>query len=195
MKKIMLSIAAAGVLSSGAFAGGDIAPVPVPVEENHWYVGGAIAAMSTYGDDLDWFSVTSDQDRTGGIVAIAGYEFNQYLAIEGRFNWGVITGDFSKNYQASIFLKPMYPVTEDFTIYGLVGYGYVNIDGEDGWPDWYSGGSLQWGLGLSYDLNEDWTLFADYTWLLHDETPDQPFPSGSTDFSHDAITVGVLYHF
>lgn len=193
MKKLMLSVAAAGVLSTGCFAGGDI--VPVPVEEYSWYVGGAGAIMSTYADKLDWFNVTAGQDRTGGIVALVGYEFNPYIAIEGRFNYGAFTGDISKNCQASIFLKPMYPVTEDFTVYGLLGYGYVNIDGNHGYPNWLDKGSFEWGLGLSYDLDEEWTIFADYDWLLHDEQANASFDGKGTNLSHEAITIGALYHF
>ena len=196
MKKALVTTLMAAVIGGSLQAGGDIAPVvPMPADDSGFYVGGGLAAVSTYGDDLSWFDETSGQDRTGALVGIVGYQFNRYVAVEGRAGFGVITGDFSENYNVSLFVKPMYPVTDAFTVYGLLGYGWVNIDGYHGYPDIASTGSFQWGLGAGYKLDDNWELFADYTWLLHNEDADHPLPDGSRDVSHEMFTVGALYHF
>ena len=196
MRKVLMKIVAVAALTIGVQGGGDIAPVaPMPADNSGFYAGGGLAAVSTYGHKLNWFDETIGQDRTGALVGIIGYQFNPYIAVEGRAGFGVITGDFSENYEFSLFLKPMYPVTDALTVYALLGYGYVNVDGYHGHPDLTSTGSFQWGLGAAYKLDERWSLFADYTWLLHNKDADNALPDGSRDLSHEMFTVGVLYRF
>jgi opacity protein-like surface antigen len=106
----------------------------------------------------------------------------------------------------------MYPVTEDFNVYALIGYGVVKSEATDGdapAPAYRVGetivdeGSFQWGLGLNYQFNEHWTIFADYTRLLNEESiPPKPLyaddvPAGRTwdKISVDRVNVGVIYRF
>jgi len=196
MKKTMMSLAAAIALASVVQAGGDVAPMaPVTVEKSGLYVGAGLAAVSTYGGDLDWFSGTGGQDRLGALVGILGYRFNRYIALEGRGSIDIYGGDFTDIADFSLFLKPIYPVTEEWELYALLGYGWVNIDGDGGWRDIVNTGTFQWGLGTSYEFMNRWSVFADYAWLLNDETADVPMPDGSPDVSQDMFTMGVTYRF
>jgi len=213
MKKILIAAAVAAVLGSSAEAGGDIVPV-VPVAssgQSCWYVGVGGSARSLYGGDLDWTSdSTAGQDKVGDLFAVAGCRFHKYLAVEGRVGKSFFDLDYSDSWYASIFLKPIYDVTEDFSVYGLLGYGYIKAEYEDGdvpgpadkiGDTIVSTGSFQWGLGASYDINEDWTIFADYVWMLNDKSmsPRKLYhydaPGRWDHLSIDSINVGVLYHF
>jgi len=216
MKKSIRAIAAALVLSGiAAQAGGDIVPVvdPVPVENgcrDGFYVGGAVAIQRMYAGNKSWSAYELGQDKTVPLVGILGYKFNCYLAVEGRISQTVYEEDYADILTYSIFLKPMYPVTEDFNVYALIGYGVVDAkktDGQTPAPSNEIGdtivnkGSFQWGFGLSYDINEKWSLFADYTRLMNKQSiPPQKLyyydaPNAWDHISDDSINVGVTYRF
>ena len=200
MKKILLSSAL--LFGAIAYAGGDYIPTVEPVQQpvaaataSNFYAGMGLSAMTTYGKKQDWFSETTGQDRTGGIVGILGYQFIPNLAIEGRLGVGIFSGDYSESTNASIFLKPSYNVTEDVKVYGLLGFGWVKIDGKKGYSDIAKSTSPQFGLGASYRVKENIDIFADYSWLLHDKKAKTMLPDESSKVSHDALTVGLYYHF
>lgn len=200
MKKIVLSTAV--LLSSLLYGGGSYVPAPEPVPTpnvssapSQFYAGLGLAAVSTYGKKLKWFDGQAGQDRSGAIVGILGYQFMPNIAVEGRLSYGAISTDFSKSLTASVFLKPSYNVTNEIAIYGLVGFGWVKIDGKNGYGDIVKKVSPQIGLGASYKMQENIDVFADYTWLLHDKTAKTAMPDGSAKVSHEALTVGVNYHF
>ena len=200
MKKIVLSITI--FLSTMLYSGGNLMPAPelMPTQvaqsaPSKFYAGLGLAALSTYGKKLNWFNAKIGQDRTGAIVGILGYQFMPNLAVEGRLSYGAVTGDFSKSLNASIFLKPSYNITNEIALYGLVGFGWVKIDGKNGHADIAKTVSPQIGLGASYKIQDNIDIFADYTWLLHDKKAKSLMPDGSTKVSHEAFTVGAIYHF
>jgi len=192
---------AATILSSLLYAGGNVvAPIkpvaPIPAaESNNYYLGLGAAALSTYGHKLNWFKATSGQDRTAAIVGIVGYKFNNNFALEGRLSYGAITGDFSKSTNISIFIKPSYDINDKVSLYGLFGLGWVKIAGTNGYADIAKKVSPQLGLGASYKVKSNIDLFADYTWLLHNAKAKTTLPDGNTKVSHEAFTLGFLYHF
>ncbi|ADV46982.1 outer membrane protein [Nitratifractor salsuginis] len=213
-KKIRKYVGGWVVLSSLLLAGGDVAPVPVVPVENGTsclYIGGGVGARSLYADKLDWgFDTILGQDKVADLFAVAGCRFHKYLAIEGRIGKSFFERDYSDSWYASIFLKPIYDVTNDFSVYGLLGYGYTHAEKYDGHvpapaneigDTIVSTGSFQWGLGASYDINEKWTLFADYVWMLHNKSiPPQKLynydpPKRWHKLSIDNINIGLLYHF
>ncbi len=204
MNKVILSVCAVAAMSSLGFAGGKkVAPAVVPVvavpvveELSGFYAGLGIAAMSVRDSSVsvDLFNPTVGQERVGNVAFLAGYNFNEYIAVEGRY-----TTSFSYDEQVemdgwSLFVKPQYPVTEDFSVYALLGYGGVNLDGQSGILALANmdDTTFQWGLGVSYMVMENVSLFADYTWLANDI-------DGETTIGNkidvDAFTVGVNYHF
>jgi len=197
MKKIFITSIIA--LYSIVNAGGYVEPAPQPIPQvqtqSNWYAGLGLAAISTYGNKLKWFNEQTGQDRTGAIVGILGYQFMPNFAVEGRLSYGGIENGFTKNLNASLFLKPSYNITNEISIYGLLGFGWVKIDGNNGYGDIANTVSPQLGLGASYKIKKNVDIFADYTWLLHNKSAKTVMPDGSTDVSHEAFTAGLIYHF
>ena len=217
MKKFTLSVAAVMAMSTFAIAGGDIAPVEPVVEapvavasDAGFYAGIAYGAVSTEFDaSLGTEAISLDIDHST-IMFQAGYQFNTYLAVEGRYWTAVSDADTSFTYTDSanpenneygsedldddsnawgIYLKPMYPVANAFTVYGLVGYGNVELDIEGISSD---ESSFQWGLGGSYDVNDNFAVFVDYVSLYDD---DDSIDGISGDVTVDSWNFGVTYKF
>jgi len=176
MKQGLLSLGALVVLSSFSVAGGDIAPVvPVVVEQekqDYWYVGGGVVYNRVYSIENEWFDDTTlTQDETGGLVGIVGYEYNRYIAVEGRITKSFWERDYADVTTWSLFLKPQYQFRDEdeigktdegyFTVYGLIGFGNSYVEGSSGdndhsaWPEdigkeIMDETGFQWGFGMSY---------------------------------------------
>ena len=197
MKKIALSVVAIVGMSSFGFAGGDIVPVPVVLEEDQssFYIGVGVAAVSTRDSDVsvDIFNVTHGQDRLGNFSFLAGYNYNEYVAVEGRYTTTFSEEDLVEMDGWSLFVKPQYPVSEDFSIYALLGFGGVTMDGVNGSGVDVDDTGFQWGLGVSYEAMEDWSIFADYTSLANEM--DGYYWNGALQASADAFTIGMSYKF
>lgn len=219
MKKVIFSIGAVAVMSSFGFAGGDISPVVVaPMvdeadERSPFYVGFGVGGVSNRDSSISLsFSDNKDgQDRTGNVSFLAGYDlsaYTEYLAIEGRFTTSFTDEDKVKMDAWSLFLKPKYTFEDDngekgnFTVYGLIGFGNVNIDGHNGWLVNVNDTGFQWGLGASYFMTDGFSIFADYTNLANDMNGfDASALVGINKYRRnmeadvDAFTVGVTYQF
>jgi opacity protein-like surface antigen len=224
MKKITLSAFAVLAMSSFGVAGGDIVPVPVAVQdEDYFYAGAALIYHTTYSTDQKWFNKAPTQDETGGFMGIIGYNYNRYIAVEGRINASFFVEDYSETFGWSIFLKPQYQFRDDendkdnfATIYGLLGFGGVKVTGNGGGEPAHPGDigktilddtGFQWGLGLSYtfvdedseDRSGDWTIFAEYTSLMSDGDIDSRLygydPVYYTELSQQSLNVGLTYRF
>ncbi len=201
MKKIALSVVAIVGMSSFGFAGGDIAPIvePMVVEEevsnSSFYVGFGIAAVSVRGsaDDLNFFDEEPGQERLGNVSLLAGYNYNEYVAVEGRYTTSFNKEDSVEMDGWSLFVKPQYPVSEDFSIYALLGFGGVIVDGINGYVADVDDSGFQWGLGMEYAVMENISLFADYTSLANDM--DGYFYNGALEVDADALTIGMNYKF
>jgi opacity protein-like surface antigen len=242
MKKFTLSVVAVLSMSALAFAGGDIAPVepevvvpapPPPVameDESGPYLGVAYSFAHT-DEDYD-YTVDNDVNisRTigkgevdySGIMAQAGYKFNKYISLEGRYWWslGNSDWDWSEHYYLNgepdgsdsgsessneklrawgAYLKPTYPVTDQLDLYALLGYGNVRLSDNGG--KWLDENGFQWGGGISYDLTENLSVFVDYVHLL-DKSDSLTFYPGDlitvTEHWDDkvyTINVGLTYRF
>ena len=113
-------------------------------------------------------------------MAKIGYDFSEYLGVEARAirtNWEYEGGKLK---HAGIFVKPMYLIDEDITLYGLVGYAKTSMGTKRNFSDT----GLAYGVGIDYALNEDFGLFVDYEHLLHD-----------APYDFDALSVGASYRF
>lgn len=232
MKKITLSAALIAALSSFAIAGGDIAPVEPVVEEpmveestGAFYLGLAYSYMSAQATanqsaaipvNGGFLTITDSQtiidDSVSSVMLQAGYKFNDYVAIEGRY-WAGGTTDrvlVSPFVEADVdidawglYVKPMYPVTEAFNIYALLGYASSTYDAQ-----FYSGSvsgsfnngvdydGFSWGIGAEYEFNESWALFVDYT-VLYDDSSDNLVNGVAyrEDVTLDTWNFGVTYSF
>ncbi len=235
MKNIVLSAAAVFAMSSFAIAGGDITPpMEEPVVEvpeviapsvGGFYLGlayGYLNSTDTLNLKVGATTTSTDlwDDSYGEIMLQAGYKFNEYVAVEGRYWFGVSTGSWlNPNGQSGvigdpagdvsidgwgIYVKPMYPVTPEFNIYALLGYGgaSADLDNTDIWDDITDQDGFSWGIGAEYAINENFAVFIDYT-VLYDDTEDYTDFSGDygvlytfeNDLSYDTINFGVTYKF
>lgn len=201
MKKTTLSIVSILALSGLAFAGGDIAPVieeePIVVERSPLYLGLGIGSF----DFNDKF--TNEEISSTTLMLQAGYKYNEYVALEGRYTFGFSTdykqGDLPDSslggYDGDtanwgIYVKPMYPIG-NFNLYALLGYGGVMLYDLAGGDAYESG--FQWGLGADYAMSENFSIFVDYVALYDDTGFD--YRAQLDDIDADTWTVGVSYRF
>ena len=211
MKTIKLSLVSILALGSFAFAGGDIAPVveePIVVEDNStFYLGLGYGYFNQNNDNIDNTSENIEL-ALDTVLLQAGYQYNEYIAVEGRYWIGVgdleqsgsLTNDLSGDYSAwGLYVKPMYPVTEEFDIYALLGYASTSLETDSG--SYWDTDSFSWGLGAQYEVAENIVLFADYVNLGMPDSFDFTDGNGVIHSDVDAdinlytINVGVSYKF
>ena len=202
MRKIALSVA---IMSSLVFAGGgskEATPVVEPVvvipmekELSGFYAGLGVSAVSSRDASfsMDFFDVTAGQDRLGNVSFLAGYNVNTYIAVEGRYTTTFTDEDLVEMDGWSLFAKPQYPVSEDFSVYALLGYGGVTMDGINGSGVDVDDSGFQWGLGMNYLATENISIFVDYTSLAADM--EGVYYNGALEVDADAVTLGVNYLF
>ena len=199
MNIIKTSAAAILLTSVLCMAGGEIAPFAQEVDTPEptmnslglegLYIGGGYTYMS-----MDNAGVLGNVDGNG-IGLLAGYNFNEYFAVEGRFNQtlgdlnvdnGTDRGDLAN---IALYLKPQYLVANIFTLYGLLGYGQVTLD--DSISD-QSETSLQYGAGVSIMATDNVGIYVDYTRLYDDDVFDTLTNPGITV---DTVNLGIYYNF
>ena len=203
MKRNILSLMTIMSLSGLAYAGGDILPIEVEevpsviVDESAFYIGLGVGSASVNNDQLN------EEISSTMVTLLAGYEYNKYIALEGRvafgFNSDYAPGDTRNildNYDDDIsswgvYVKPMYPVTDAFDIYALLGYGGVQLKDLEGGDAYETG--FQWGLGVSYAVTDSISVFADYVRLYDDTGFD--YRAQVQDIDADTWTLGVTYSF
>ncbi len=202
MKKSVLSLVSILALSGLVYAGGDIQVVeesviiPAAVNNSTFYVGVGIGNAVLNND------TTSEEFSSTTLMLQAGYQYNTYVALEGRYTFGFSTdydqgttngmiggydGDISN---WGIYAKPMYPIG-DFSIYALLGYGGVMLSELNGGDAYESG--FQWGLGASYAVSENISVFADYVSLYDDTGFD--YSAQDDEIDSDTWTFGMSYKF
>jgi opacity protein-like surface antigen len=143
---------------------------------------------------------TNEEISNNNIVLQAGYQYNQYIALEGRYSFGFNTdydggnaGNLDYDGDVSswgIYAKPMYPMG-DFNLYALLGYGGVMLD-DIANGDAYEEG-FQWGIGASYIVSDTISVFVDYVSLYDDTGFD--YRAKNDDIKSDTWTLGVSYTF
>jgi len=217
MKKTTLSIVSVLALSGLSFAGGNIAPIvpieepiieaPVVMNDSAFYIGlgysylssNRVATLNTPGEPKDG-KIVKDTDSNGhNILLQAGYQFNQYFAVEGRYTLSVSDLTLVNNLDngsekkadidvsnIALYLKPMYPIG-DFSIYGLLGYGETKRN--------HTLHSFHWGLGAQYAIKDNLLIFADYTRWYDEEDETHPSEPRLLDTVFPAISIGLTYKF
>lgn len=202
-------------MSTFAAAGGDIAPVEPVVETpmveestGAFYVGIGYGAAN-YDTTITATGLTDEPIHASGdedysaIMLQAGYKFNPYLAVEGRY-WFGLDQDVGDNTDLSvdtwgIYVKPMYPVTSALDIYGLLGYADSDVelsDSDGSYSPPYDTDGFSWGIGAAYAFSENLSLFVDYTSLFDDDNTFS-IDTATVNFD-DTITswnFGVTYTF
>ena len=179
-----------------------VAPLPLKdIRPNGFYAGIGIVAAQ-YQTNCTSGCNGSSKDKTAGVMARIGYDFNKYIGIEARgirTNW---KSDGGKIKHGGIFLKPMIPVSDATNIYGLVGLAKTKTEGSLQTTD---AETLALGAGVEVDLSEDQAkdgrygrafdgkgdqekgvgIFLDYERMV--------VKSGAPDL--DAVSAGVTYDF
>ena len=205
MKKIKLSLVSVVALSSLTFAGGDIEPIveePIIVEDNSAYYLGMGYGYFDQSNDNIASSGDSVEFEADSVLLQAGYQYNKYIAVEGRYWIGV--GDIDQSgYNAStrsgdfdawgLYVKPMYPVTEEFDIYALLGYASSSLDIDNG-GSWDTDG-FSWGLGAQYEVMDNILIFVDYVSMASEDSVDVNNISEDADIDLYTVNVGVSYKF
>ena len=204
MKKIRNITISLVTMVAMAHAGGDIAPMEpelealdtteTPAEFTGFYAGLGFALVSAKEDSasLNFTAGERGQDRIGNITLLGGYNINEYVAIEARYTSAIASDDIATLSSAAIYAKPQYAVTEDIAVYGLLGYGQVSVDAVNGSNVDVSASGFQWGLGASWDITREISLYVDYSELARDM--DGTFLT-SNSFDAAAINVGMTYKF
>ena len=166
MKKVLI---AAALVMSAAQAGKDVIPAVAPVapveDYSAWYVGVGLVmgTVELYRPEVN----CRYEDNTWGVMGRVGYDFNQYIGIEGRalrtfWGKGNNGGELFEHY--GLYAKPMLPIGERFNVYGLIGYGYtatINSGGIGTLPEFDDWG-FNWGIGLEYDLSKKSADFIEH---------------------------------
>lgn len=206
MNSIKLSAVAILLTSTLAIAGGklvvppttEIETIPEPIEPivdaSGPYLGLGYSCLHLDFDipDLDARAMTA-------ISVAAGYDFNKYFAVEGRYTASIgdieaetILGTEDMDWDMSniaLYLKPKYTI-DSFTVYGLLGFGEVTYDDGD---TSYSEAGFQYGVGIGVMATDNIDVYVDYRRLYDDEEFDGL--SENKDVTANSFTVGVNYHF
>jgi len=147
-----------------------------------------------------------DGDIQGdSLTILLGYDFHRYMAVEARYTKSIgnlnesldgyrldkgskTDGDMSN---MAGFIKPKLE-SDNIALYGLIGYGKVEID--SGYVSEDSDASLQWGLGISVDAGKDFigkqdiSFFFDYLRLYDNKEV-------LNELTVDSFTFGLNYNF
>lgn len=172
-------------------------PLPSATEDNSlddsgdgFYLGLAYSTLGIDFEGLDYIYINNYGDSSS-VMGQAGYKFNPYISVEGRYWSG--KGSFDA---WGLYAKPSIPLGDTFSVYGIIGYGNAGIDlaqddiimGDEGHYSLLDESTLQWGLGLSVSFTENFSLFADYVEIYNDQLD-------VIDWSLDTINIGATVTF
>jgi outer membrane autotransporter protein len=145
--------------------------------------------------------------------AMIGYQYNEYFALEARLGTGIsgfsdntdLNGSLTQDIdlQSTINFKASYPLTESFSVYGVVGFTNTKMSLEGVWeykdqlgnsigtfdidrnksPD-----GVNYGLGLNYSINNDYSVFFEYQVLPE-------YKGINESGSWNSINLGLSYSF
>ena len=197
-----MTIAAFAAATTLAVAGPGVVEAYEPeIDYSSAYVGIGYGFGTAEADaGVYQFDVIESQ-TVDNIALQAGYNFNQYIAVEGRYNIGLDEDvAYSDGYTdtvsvdtLAIYAKPQYPVTPELSVYGLLGYAWNTLNSLDGDVDV---DGFAWGLGAKYEVYTDVEVFIDYT-SVYDDTETFDTYSGLIDVDENIynVTVGATYKF
>jgi lipopolysaccharide assembly outer membrane protein LptD (OstA) len=139
------------------------------------------------------FSKKSGNNRMVDLAVVAGYNYNEYLALESRVNIsaGYDNGVDFKSW--GIFLKPKYEVYKGLDIYSLIGYGKIYADSINSNDLKANEATAQIGFGANYKLKNNFKVFADYIYLGKDDNG--KYNNKPATFKSSTITTGITYDF
>jgi len=142
------------------------------------------AAFTYAGAEYQHSSNTSSVDASPLMLqAQVGYFFNDYFAVEGRYGTSIQrSGSLNIDGLASALLKGNVPVTDQLSMYGLLGYSSVTIDQQNVGSSTQGGTSF--GIGMHYALSSDTAMTFEF---LNNLSSDEARLNG--------LTLGFQYRF
>lgn len=205
---IALVSAISAILSAPVFAEGGSLNTPVNgqtgvsnIESNashseHFYLG-ARAGWAAYQDACS----SNAQECNDDVFAYglyAGYQFNQWFALEGGFtDYGKPDAKYSNGkvstdtYGAEVAAKLSYAISPNWEVFTRIGAAYQDIDKQSDWAE--SEQSQDWNamasLGLDYSLSHNWSLRGEYQFI--DGIGDDIVQGADLHFT----SIGLTYHF
>jgi len=203
------------LLQTSMFAGGTILPNAHAVQQKeevhsstvdnyHYYFGLGRSDMRLENE------LTKENFTTRGVTVQLGYDYNQYLAIEGRYthhvgnvhynhgkrnqvNEGIDIPDYPTDFSnIALYVKPTYSIY-NISAYALLGYGQVKLTNIPIGDVDRAESSFQWGLGASYMITKNISFFIDYINMYEDKGFD--YRAKDANIKVDAWTVGFTYKF
>lgn len=140
MKTILLSTVAALVLASGASA-----------QDGRTHFGaGAL-------------HIDADGANVSGVYVRGGYDFTPFIGAELEAQFGVwddtvnlgggLTADVGLNYGVAGFMKAQYPVAEQLSVFGRVGYAWAEFDASAAGLSFQDDDD-----GLAYGVGAEWAF-------------------------------------
>ncbi|EIZ1547422.1 outer membrane beta-barrel protein, partial [Vibrio parahaemolyticus] len=164
---------------------------------SHFYLG-ARAGWAVYQDACG-SSANDCNDDTFGYGVYGGYQFNNWLVLEGGAtaygepDASYDTGDLSADViGGELTVKLSYPLTERFDVFTRLGGAYQYIDKSSSL--YQEASSHQWNtlasLGMSYRLSRRWSLRGEYQFI---DGIGECGDIGQADLHF--TSVGLTYHF
>ena len=176
-KHILLGCALAA-LSANALAAED--------KTGRGYLGAIYTAVKVSPDD------GPDIDL-GALGIRGGYYFNKYFSAEGRLGFGV--SDDTEGGETveldnilGVYAVGHWPLSDQFQLYGLIGYSKIEITTSFGGSD--DDGGLSYGVGAEFDMTNNWSLGVEYTSYLQDG---EVFGGNKFDATGLGVTLNYIF--
>jgi opacity protein-like surface antigen len=149
-----------------------LSPTAIHADGQGLYLG--LGYANTNIDLSTYNNIDLDDLSTDSIVILAGYDFNEYLGVEGRYYLNATEAGYeyylgntplSGEYKAesfALYAKPQYSIAM-LNFYALLGvtsnnYTASNLLGGDNDDTLFS-----WGAGVKFNITQSLGAFIDYT--------------------------------
>ncbi|VVE16651.1 Outer membrane protein A [Pandoraea pneumonica] len=183
-----------------------------PDNSHGFYLGASAGLSNITGSDSDIaippLTYTQNRNRFGFKV-YAGYQFNDYLALETGFvDLGADKVEFSNGRQNKLtalggFVDAIvsYPITDAFSVFGKVGYSVLanrsqetgasigGFNSKDSYDNMGVKGHVTFGAGVKYKVTPHLHLRADYDHFAAGSNGD------NVGIKADMFTLGAQYQF
>mgnify|MGYP002619571511 CR=1 FL=1 len=190
MKKLALMAGAAALLAGQAVA-------------SEGFYAGIQYSNNTVKEKEDGVSVSVD---LGVLGVLAGYQFHENFALEGRFGTGVkdkkwredgYSDTFSAGNSYGLYAKGIVPLSQEFSLYGVAGYAHTKYKWKEvgqGWSDQgsFSSKGLSYGVGGEFAFSPQLSVTLEYVHL-----PTKKLQEDGWEFKlrSSNVALGVNYRF
>ena len=160
MRKILLGLMVSAISVSATYAQ-DSSP-------SNWYFGGSYAQLDTDIADVEF--------DLGALTFNAGYQINDYVAVETRLGAGIADDDYEGidlelDQFWGVYAKVGIPTGAAFYPYVVLGYTKAELElSGNGYSESDSGNDTSYGIGANFSVNDNVGVFAEYmNWYDKDE--------------------------